>query len=46
RSPVIVNPDVQANFARLPFKDNIFNLVVFDPPHSFRCSEKLIVKLE
>lgn len=28
-----VNPDVIADFRDLPFKDNSFHLVVFDPPH-------------
>ncbi|WP_270333084.1 class I SAM-dependent methyltransferase [Ligilactobacillus acidipiscis] len=28
-----VNPDVQADFKNLPFKDCEFDLVVFDPPH-------------
>lgn len=28
-----VNPDVQCNFTDLPFPDNTFSLVVFDPPH-------------
>lgn len=29
----IVNPDVICDFTSLPFKDNSFSLVVFDPPH-------------
>lgn len=28
-----VAPDVQCDFTELPFKDNSFKLVVFDPPH-------------
>jgi len=28
-----VKPDVIADFRDLPFEDNIFSLVVFDPPH-------------
>jgi len=28
-----VAPDVVADFTKLPFKDNSFDLVVFDPPH-------------
>lgn len=28
-----VKPDIVADFRKLPFKDNSFNLVVFDPPH-------------
>lgn len=30
---LIVNPDVLANFTNIPFDDNSFYLVVFDPPH-------------
>ena len=28
-----VNPDVIADFTNMPFEDNAFYLVVFDPPH-------------
>lgn len=28
-----INPDVQCDFTDLPFADNTFSLVVFDPPH-------------
>lgn len=28
-----INPDVQINFTNLPFDDETFYLVVFDPPH-------------
>lgn len=28
-----VNPDILADFTNLPFADNSFKLVVFDPPH-------------
>lgn len=28
-----VHPDLIADFTDLPFEDNTFNLVVFDPPH-------------
>ncbi len=28
-----VDPDVQADFRNIPFDDNTFDLVVFDPPH-------------
>lgn len=30
---VIVNPDIIADFRDLPFEDNEFDLVIFDPPH-------------
>lgn len=35
RKHVVVDPDVLGNFAALPFDDDSFNLVVFDPPHTF-----------
>ncbi len=28
-----VNPDIQAVWEHLPFRDNVFNCVLFDPPH-------------
>lgn len=30
---LIIDPDVQCDFRDMPFADNSFNLVVFDPPH-------------
>ena len=33
RKPIVVDPDIQADFTDLPFPDNTFRLVVFDPPH-------------
>ena len=30
---LIVNPDLTADFTNMPFGDNSFYLVVFDPPH-------------
>jgi ubiquinone/menaquinone biosynthesis C-methylase UbiE len=30
---IIINPDVVCDFTDLPFEDNSFYLVVFDPPH-------------
>lgn len=35
----IINPDVIADFRRLPFADNSFAQVVFDPPHLERAGE-------
>ena len=29
----VVNPDVQADNRALPFKDNVFDMLIFDPPH-------------
>ena len=31
-----INPDIVADFRNLPFPDNSFYLVVFDPPHLIR----------
>ena len=33
RNPTVISPSILADFQNLPFKDCIFNLVVFDPPH-------------
>lgn len=30
---LVINPDIQADFTALPFTDNSFSLVIFDPPH-------------
>lgn len=37
---LVVSPDVLFDFKNLPFPDNIFNLVVFDPPHLTTLGEK------
>lgn len=34
-----VNPDIVCDFTALPFDDNSFALVVFDPPHLKKVSE-------
>lgn len=36
---LVIDPDVQADFRHMPFPDNTFNLVVFDPPHLERLGE-------
>lgn len=28
-----IKPDIQCDFTNMPFKDNTFKMVVFDPPH-------------
>ena len=28
-----VDPDVVADFRDMPFEDDVFDMVVFDPPH-------------
>jgi len=34
-----VSPDIVANFRQIPFPDESFYLVVFDPPHLVRAGE-------
>jgi len=34
-----VNPDVVADFRDMPFDDDSFHLVVFDPPHLIKAGE-------
>lgn len=34
-----VHPDIQCDFTALPFPDDTFALVVFDPPHLIRAGE-------
>jgi ubiquinone/menaquinone biosynthesis C-methylase UbiE len=36
---LIVKPDIVADFRHMPFKDNSFYLVVFDPPHLLKVGE-------
>ncbi len=35
-----VKPDIKMDFTRLPFDDESFRLVVFDPPHLVRAGKK------
>ena len=39
-----IMPDVQCDFTNLPFEDNSFSLVVFDPPHVLKLSDKSWLK--
>lgn len=34
-----VRPDIVADFRNIPFEDNSFNLVIFDPPHLLKVGE-------
>ena len=36
-----VNPDIICDFTALPFEDNSFPLVVFDPPHLLNANETM-----
>lgn len=33
RAPIVVRPDVLGDFSAIPFPDESFHLIVFDPPH-------------
>jgi SAM-dependent methyltransferase len=35
-----IKPDIVMDFRELPFEDNKFEAVIFDPPHLFNLSEK------
>lgn len=35
-----VRPDVQADFTNMPYPDNSFSMVIFDPPHLLRNTGK------
>ena len=37
---LVIDPDVIIDFRNMPFDDNTFDLVVFDPPHLIRAGEK------
>lgn len=39
-----VNPDIIADFTKIPFADNSFELVVFDPPHLKQVGETAWLK--
>lgn len=43
---LIVKPDIIADFRNIPFKDETFYLVVFDPPHLIRAGDKSFLKLK
>ncbi|WP_039874742.1 TRM11 family methyltransferase [Segatella oris] len=34
--PFSVHPDIQADFTNMPYPDNSFSMVIFDPPHLLR----------
>nr|WP_308743231.1 methyltransferase domain-containing protein [uncultured Anaerocolumna sp.] len=36
---LIVKPDIIADFRNIPYKDNSFKLVVFDPPHLIKAGD-------
>lgn len=40
---VNVAPDIQADFTDMPFDDEQFDMVVFDPPHLIHAGKKKLV---
>lgn len=38
-----VDPDVVADFRNMPFKNNTFKMVIYDPPHLTSGSEKSVI---
>ena len=41
-----INPNILSDFTRLPFAENIFQIVVFDPPHFEKNGEKSWLNLK
>lgn len=41
---LVINPDVLADFRSIPFEDDSFYLVIFDPPHLIRAGDKSFLK--
>lgn len=37
---LIIKPDIVADFTNMPFEDEIFNLVIFGPPHLEKVGDK------
>ena len=43
---IVVSPDIIADFRKLPFKDDEFDLVIFDPPHLIHAGDNSWLKLK
>jgi hypothetical protein len=41
-----IDPDIVADFKNIPFPDNKFKLVVFDPPHLIHAGQKSWLRLK
>lgn len=39
RPNMTIKPDILSDFRRIPFKDNVFKLIVIDPPHIDSCGD-------
>lgn len=43
---LVVKPDIMADFRNIPFDNETFYLVVFDPPHLVKAGDKSFLKLK
>ena len=43
---VVVAPDIIGDFRKLPFDNNEFDLVIFDPPHLINAGDKSWLKIK
>lgn len=43
---VQISPDIVADFRNIPFDDDTFDLVIFDPPHLIRAGENSWLKMK
>ena len=43
---IVVSPDIIADFRKLPFKNDEFDLVTFDPPHLIHAGDNSWLKLK
>lgn len=43
---VVVDPDIICDFRKLPFDDNEFDLVIFDPPHLINAGDNSWLKIK
>lgn len=43
---VVVAPDIIGDFRKLPFDDNEFDLVIFDPPHLINAGDNSWLKIK
>ena len=37
---LVIDPDIKADFRKLPFENETFSLVIFDPPHLVRAGKR------
>lgn len=43
---VVISPDIVGDFREMPFEDETFDLVVFDPPHLKQAGERSWLRLK